>query len=137
MIFSEMQLPANLAGAARLDRVADLEGPRAEGRRTPCRTSRRSPAAARSTRLSDTVFDREIELGGARYVERVWLGRANRVVFTRTEGRSWARSPTRSSRTDGELGLRFQFALVIAPRHQLPISEDELARQMVTAYRPP
>ena len=98
MIFSEMQVPANPAGAARLDRAQIWQGleqkaldavPYVEAI-TSCREI---------NRLGPTVFDREIELAGARYVERVWLEEPTRVVFTRSTARYWARSPTRSSRT--------------------------------------
>jgi len=38
---------------------------------------------------------------------------------------------------DGELGLRFQFALTARPGNELPVSETELAAQMTSAYRWP
>lgn len=133
MIFSEMQLPANVPGAAPLDRSQIWKGleqkavnavPYVEAI-THCREI---------ARLSDTVFDREIELGGARYVERVWLEPENRVVFTRTEGPVLGTITNEITEQNGELGLRFKFALVIAPGTNLPITEEDLSAQMTTAY---
>jgi len=134
MIFSEMQVPANPAGAARLDRAQIWQGleqkaldavPYVEAI-TSCREI---------NRLGPTVFDREIELAGARYVERVWLEEPNRVVFTRLDGPVLGTITNEILEDGGELALRFQFALAIRPGDELPVSEDELARQMVTAYQ--
>jgi hypothetical protein len=85
--------------------------------------------------LGDTVFDREIELGGARYVERVWLEPQNRVVFTRTAGPVLGTITNEITEEDGELGLRFKFALVISPGAELPITEEQLSAEMTTAYK--
>jgi len=134
MIFSELQLPANPPGAAPLDRAQIWRGleqkaldavPYVEAI-TACREIARS---------SDTVFDREIELGGARYVERVWLDEPDRVVFTRLEGPVLGTITNEVLDVDGELELRFQFALAIRPGDELPVTEEELSRQMVTAYQ--
>ena len=134
MIFSEMQVPANPAGVARLDRAQIWQGleqkaldavPYVEAI-TSCREI---------NRLGPTVFDREIELAGARYVERVWLEEPNRVVFTRLDGPVLGTITNEILEDGGELALRFQFALAIRPGDELPVSEDELARQMVTAYQ--
>jgi hypothetical protein len=134
MIFSEMQVPANPAGAARLDRAQIWQGleqkaldavPYVEAI-TSCREI---------NRLGPTVFDREIELAGARYVERVWLEEPNRVVFTRLDGPVLGTITNEILEEGDELALRFQFALAIRPGDELPVSEDELARQMVTAYQ--
>jgi hypothetical protein len=134
MIFSEMQVPANPAGAARLDRAQIWQGleqkaldavPYVEAI-TSCREI---------NRLGPTVFDREIELAGARYVERVWLEEPTRVVFTRLDGPALGTITNEILEDGDELALRFQFALAIRPGDELPVSEDELARQMVTAYQ--
>jgi hypothetical protein len=134
MIFSEMRVPANPAGAARLDRAQIWQGleqkaldavPYVEAI-TSCREI---------NRLGPTVFDREIELAGARYVERVWLEEPNRVVFTRLDGPVLGTITNEILEDGDELALRFQFALAIRPGDELPVSEDELARQMVTAYQ--
>lgn len=134
MIFSEMQVPANPAGAARLDRAQIWQGleqkaldavPYVEAI-TSCREI---------NRLGPTVFDREIELAGARYVERVWLEEPTRVVFTRLDGPVLGTITNEILEDGDELALRFQFALAIRPGDELPVSEDELARQMGTAYQ--
>jgi hypothetical protein len=134
MIFSEMQVPANPAGAARLDRGQIWQGleqkaldavPYVEAI-TSCREI---------NRLGPTVFDREIELAGARYVDRIWLEEPTRVVFTRLDGPVLGTITNEILEDGDELALRFQFALAIRPGDELPVSEDELARQMVTAYQ--
>ncbi|RTL66144.1 MAG: DUF1857 family protein [Pseudonocardiaceae bacterium] len=135
MIFSELTLPANPPGAVHLDRARIWEGLEQKARDavpyveaiTECRVIEN---------VSDTVFDREVLLAGSIYVERVWLGAPDRVVFTRTAG------PVLGAITNeiledanGELSLRFQFALAVAPGTDLPITEAELATQMVSAYQ--
>ncbi|MFC5138983.1 SRPBCC family protein [Actinomycetospora rhizophila] len=134
MIYSELELPANPPGATPLDRDRIWQGleqkaldavPYVEAI-TGCREI---------ARHSDTVFDREIELGGARYVERVWLDAPHRVVFTRLDGPVLGTITNEITEDDGELGLRFRFALATRPGDELPITEEELSRQMVAAYR--
>ena len=134
MIFSEMLLPANPSGATPLDRAQIWQG--LEQKAVDAVPYVEAITACREiARLSDTVFDREIELGGARYVERVWLEAPNRVVFTRTDGPVLGTITNEIVEHDSELGLRFRFALVIRPGDELPISEAELAEQMVGAYQ--
>ena len=134
MIFSEMQVPANPAGAARLDRAQIWQG--LEQKALDAVPYVEAISSCREiNRLGPTVFDREIELAGARYVERVWLEEPNRVVFTRLDGPVLGTITNEILEDGGELALRFQFALAIRPGDELPVSEDELARQMVTAYQ--
>jgi hypothetical protein len=134
MIFSEMALPANPPGVAPLDRAQIWEG-------LEQKALDAVPYVAAITscheiaRLSATVFDREIELGGARYVERVWLEPLRRVVFTRTDGPVLGTITNEITEDDGELGLRFRFALVISPGAQLPITEEQLSAEMTSAYK--
>ncbi|WP_439378854.1 SRPBCC family protein [Amycolatopsis lexingtonensis] len=134
MFFSELTLPANPPGARPLDREQIWRGleqkavnavPYVEAI-TSCREI---------ARLSPTVFDREIELRGARYVERVWLEKPNRVEFTRLEGPVLGSITNEILERDGELSLRFQFALAIRPGDDLPVTAEELSRDMVTAYK--
>ena len=134
MIFSELTLPANPPGAVPLTRSQIWQGleqkavnavPYVEAI-TSCREI---------NRLSDTVFDREISDGRARYVERVWLEPENRVVFTRIEGPVLGMITNEITEENGELGLRFQFALVISPGADLPITEDQLSAEVATAYK--
>jgi len=134
MIFSEMQVPANPAGAARLDRAQIWQG--LEQKALDAVPYVEAISSCREiNRLGPTVFDREIELAGARYVERVWLEEPNRVVFTRLDGPVLGTITNEILEEGDELALRFQFALAIRPGDELPVSEDELARQMVTAYQ--
>ncbi|MGW4057746.1 AtaL-like protein [Amycolatopsis sp. NPDC004747] len=134
MIFSELTLPANPPGARPLDREQIWQGleqkavnavPYVEAI-TSCREI---------ARLSPTVFDREIELRGARYVERVWLEQPNRVVFTRLEGPVLGTITNEILEENGGLSLRFQFALAVRPGDELPVTDQELARDMATAYQ--
>lgn len=133
MIFSEITLPANPPGQATLTRDQVWRGLEQKARNavpyvaaiTECRVIHEE---------SDTVFDREVLLGGARYVERIWLGEPDIVVFTRTAGPVLGTIINEILEQDGELSLRFQFALTVAPGTELPISEAELAEQMQTAY---
>ena len=72
MIYSELELPANPPGAVPLDRQRIWEG--LEQKALDAVPYVEAITACREiARLSDTVFDREIELGGARYVERATL----------------------------------------------------------------
>jgi Domain of unknown function (DUF1857) len=64
-------------------------------------------------RLSDTVFDREIEFRGQRFTERITLDEPHRVVFTRTAGPVLGTIVNEIEGTDNDLRLRFSFALVI------------------------
>src|SRR5258705_10200572 len=85
MIFSEIRLPGNPEGLAPLTLEQVWKGLEQKARDavpyveaiTACRVIARE---------SETVFDREIELGGARYVERVRLAAPHLVVFTRLDG---------------------------------------------------
>jgi hypothetical protein len=134
MIFSEFALPANPPGAVPLDRAQIWKG--LEQKALDAVAYVAAITACREiARLSDTVFDREIELGGQRYVERVWLGEPDRVVFTRTEGPVLGTITNEILETDGELTLRFRFALVIRPGDDLPVTEEELSIQMRAAYQ--
>ena len=134
MIFSELTLPANPPGAVPLDRSQIWQGLEQKAVNavpyvaviTSCREI---------NRLSDTVFDREISDGRARYIERVWLEPQNRVVFTRIEGPVLGMITNEITEENGELGLRFQFAVVISPGADLPITEDQLSAEVATAYK--
>jgi hypothetical protein len=64
-------------------------------------------------RHSPTVFDREIELDGRRFVERVSLEEPHRIVFTRLSGEILGTITDEIAESDGELELRFSFALAV------------------------
>ena len=108
MIFSEIQLPANPEGEVPLTLEQVWKGLEQKARNavpyveaiTECRVIHEE---------SDTVFDREVLLGGARYVERIWLGKPYLVVFTRTAGPVLGTIINEILEEDGELSLRFQF----------------------------
>ena len=133
MIFSEIRLPANPEGDVPLTLEQVWKGLEQKARNavpyveaiTECRVIHQE---------SDTVFDREVLLGGARYVERIWLGEPYVVVFTRTAGPVLGTIINEILEENGELSLRFQFALTVAPGTELPITEAELAEQMQSAY---
>ena len=134
MIFSELALPANPPGAVPLNRSQIWQG--LEQKALDAVPYVEVITACREiNRLSDTVFDREISDGRARYVERVWLEPHNRVVFARIEGPVLGTITNEIIEENGELGLRFQFALVISPGAELPITEEQLSAQMTTAYK--
>jgi Domain of unknown function (DUF1857) len=134
MIFSEIRLPANPEGLAPLTLEQVWQGLEQKARDavpyveaiTSCRVIAEE---------NDTVFDREIELGGARYLERVRLAAPRLVVFTRLDGPVLGTITNEIVDDDGELGLRFQFALTARPGNELPVSETELAAQMTSAYQ--
>lgn len=133
MIFSEMTLPANPPGLTPLTREQIWAGLEQKARDavpyveaiTECRVI---------DELSDSVFDREVVLGGARYVERVWLEAPTRVVFARLDGPVLGTITNDILEDDGELAMRFQFAVTVRPGAALPITEQELSTQMSTAY---
>jgi hypothetical protein len=134
MIFSEMELPANPPGLAPLTRDQVWVG--LEQKALDAVPYVEAITACREIgRLSETVFDREVELGGARYVERVWLEAPNRIVFARLDGPVLGTITNEILEEDGELTLRFQFALVVRPGDALPVTEQELSTQMVSAYQ--
>ena len=65
-------------------------------------------------RLSDTVFDRDIDFRGQRFTERIMLEAPYRVTFTRIAGPVLGTIANEVESTDdGDLALRFSFALVV------------------------
>ena len=65
-------------------------------------------------RHSDTVFDRDIDFRGQRFTERITLEAPYRVTFTRIAGPVLGTIANEVERTDdGDLALRFSFALVV------------------------
>ena len=134
MFFSETRMPANPPGTVPLNQDQIWQGleqkaldavPYVEAI-TECRVI---------DRQSDSVFDREVQLGGHRYVERVWLGPPDRVVFARLDGPVLG-TITNQIVTDGDaLTIVFQFALTVRPGDSIPVTEQQLSAQMVSAYR--
>jgi hypothetical protein len=69
-------------------------------------------------RHSDTVFDRDIDFRGQRFTERITLEAPYRVTFTRIAGPVLGTianeiAGNEQSTEDGDLALRFSFALVV------------------------
>jgi Domain of unknown function (DUF1857)/SnoaL-like domain len=134
MFFSETRIAANPPGAVPLSRDQIWQGleqkafdavPYVEAI-TECRVI---------DRKSESVFDREATIGGHRYVERVWLEPPNRIAFTRLDGPVLG-TITNEIVEDGDtLAVVFQFALAVRPGHTIPVTEQELSAQMVSAYQ--
>jgi hypothetical protein len=111
MIFVSHQLPVNEPGQPRLDRAAVWDG-------LVMKANNALPFVPAMTfcevtqRLSDTVFDRDIDFRGDRMTERITLEEPHRVVFTRTAGPVLG-TIANEIEGDDELFLRFSFALVV------------------------
>jgi Domain of unknown function (DUF1857) len=84
-------------------------------------------------RHSDTVFDREIKLHGQAFTERITLEKPHRVVFTRLSGPVLG-TIANEIEGDGELSLRFSFALAIADAPAGSPAEREYADTMTQDY---
>ncbi|WP_063765810.1 AtaL-like protein [Streptomyces cellulosae] len=134
MFFTEIRMAANPPGAAPLDQDQIWQGlaqkaldavPYVEAI-TECRII---------DRKSENLFDREVTIGGHRYVERVWLEAPSRVVFARLEGPVLGTITNEIVKDGDELTLAFEFALTVRPGHKIPVTEQELSSQMAAAYR--
>ncbi len=64
-------------------------------------------------RRGEHEFDREIEFRGQRFTERITLEPESRVTFTRIAGDVLGTIANEIEEPDGELFLRFSFALVL------------------------
>ena len=64
-------------------------------------------------RHSDTIFDRDIDFRGQRFTERITLEAPYRVTFTRIAGPVLGTIANEIETIDGDLALRFSFALVV------------------------
>ena len=113
MIFVTHQLPVNEPGEPRLDRAAVWDG-------LVLKANNALPFVPSMTfcevtqRHSDTVFDRDIDFRGQRFTERITLEAPHRVTFTRIAGPVLGTIANEIESTDdGDLTLRFSFALVI------------------------
>lgn len=111
MIFVSHQLPVNEPGHPHLDRAAVWDG-------LVRKANNALPFVPAMTfcqvtqRLSDTVFDRDIDFRGDRMTERITLEEPHRVVFTRIAGPVLG-TIANEIEGDDELFLRFSFALVV------------------------
>ena len=83
-----------------------------------------------TARLSDTVFDRDIEFRGQAMTERITLEEPHRVVFTRTAGPVLGTIANEIEQDSDELYLRFSFALVVVGVEGGSAAEREYADGM-------
>ena len=133
MIFVTHQLPVNVPGEPHLDRAAVWDG-------LVLKANNALPFVPSMTfcevtaRLSETVFDRDIEFRGERFTERITLEEPHRVVFTRTAGPVLGTIANEIEDTDQGLALRFSFALVVAGVEGGSAAEQDYAGSMTGDY---
>jgi hypothetical protein len=113
MIFVSHALPVNVEGGRpHLDRAAVWDG-------LVMKANNALPFVPSMTycevvdRLSDTVFDRDIDFRGDRMTERITLEEPHRVVFTRIAGPVLGTIANEIEGSGDDLTLRFSFALVV------------------------
>ena len=87
-----------------------------------------------TARHGDNVFDRDIDFRGERMTERITLEEPHRVVFTRTSGPVLGTIANEVEAEDGELFLRFSFALVVTSVEGGSAQEKEYADGMTGDY---
>jgi hypothetical protein len=87
-----------------------------------------------TARLSDTVFDRDIEFRGQAMTERITLEEPHRVVFTRIAGPVLGTIANEIERDGDQLYLRFSFALVVGGVPGGSQAEREYAEGMTGDY---
>ena len=133
MIFVTHQLPVNAGGEPYLDRAAVWDG-------LVLKANNALPFVPSMTycevtkRHSDTVFDRDIDFRGERFTERITLEEPHRVVFTRIAGPVLGTIANEIEGSEGDLGLRFSFALVVAGVEGGSAAEQEYADSMTGDY---
>jgi hypothetical protein len=87
-----------------------------------------------TSRLSDTVFDRDIEFRGERFTERITMEEPHRVTFTRIAGPVLGAIANEIEGSDDDLRLRFSFALVLTGVEGGSSREQEYADSMTGDY---
>ena len=133
MIYVSHQLPVNADGQPVLDRAAVWDG-------LVLKANNALPFVPSMTfcevtqRLSDTVFDRDIDFRGERFTERITLEEPHRVVFTRIAGPVLGTIANEIEGGDDDLRLRFSFALVVAGVEGGSAAEQEYADSMTGDY---
>ena len=85
-------------------------------------------------RHGENVFDRAIAFRGQDFVERITLEQPHRVVFTRLSGPVLGTIANEIEGEDGELSLRFSFALVVQGVEGGSAAEREYADGMTQDY---
>jgi hypothetical protein len=133
MIFVTHDLPVNVPGEPHLDRTAVWDG-------LVLKANNALPFVPSMTfcevtaRHGDTVFDRDIEFRGQRFTERITLEAPHRVVFTRIAGPVLGTIANEIEGPDGDLRLRFSFALVVAGVEGGSPAEQMYAESMTSDY---
>ncbi|MEU2254608.1 SRPBCC family protein [Nocardia xishanensis] len=133
MIYVTHRLPVNEPGEPTLDRTAVWQG-------LVMKADNALPFVPAMThcvvtaRLSDETFDREIELFGDRYSERIDLQFERRVVFTRLSGPVLGTIVNDIEEEAGDLFLRFSFALVLGGAQSGSPEESAYADEMTSQY---
>ena len=133
MIFVSHQLPVNVPGEPKLDRAAVWDG-------LVLKANNALPFVPSMTfcevtsRLSDTVFDRDIEFRGERFTERITMEEPHRVTFTRIAGPVLGAIANEIEGSDDDLRLRFSFALVVTGVEGGSSREQEYADSMTGDY---
>ncbi len=87
-----------------------------------------------TNRLSDTVFDRDIDFRGERFTERITLEPPHRVTFTRIAGPVLGTIANEIEGDGSDIQLRFSFALVVAGVEGGSPAEKEYADSMTGDY---
>jgi hypothetical protein len=133
MIYVSHALPANVAGAPKLDRAAVWDG-------LVLKANNALPFVPSMTfcevtqRYGENAFDRDIDFRGARFTERITLEAPHRVVFTRIAGPVLGTIANEIEGSDDDLQLRFSFALVVTGVEGASAGEKEYAESMTVDY---
>ncbi|MGV9817545.1 SRPBCC family protein [Nocardia xishanensis] len=133
MIYVTHRLPVNEPGEPALDRAAVWQG-------LVMKANNALPFVPTMThcevtaRLDSETFEREMELFGDRYLERVTLQPQRRVVFTRLSGPVLGTIANDIEEEAGELFLRFSFALVLDGAQSGSPEESAYAEETTTRY---
>ncbi|HWG12748.1 MAG TPA: AtaL-like protein, partial [Streptosporangiaceae bacterium] len=112
MIFVSHELPVNEPGEPALSRANVWDG-------LVLKADNALPFVPSMTfcevtdRISDTVFDRDIDFRGDRFTERITMEEPHRVTFTRIAGPVLGTIANEIEGDDDDLRLRFSFALVV------------------------
>ncbi|WP_433526812.1 SRPBCC family protein [Nocardia pseudovaccinii] len=133
MIYVTHRLPVNEPGEPTLDRTAVWQGLVMKANNAlpfvPVMTHCEVTA-----RLDDETFEREIEVFGDRYIERIAMQPQRRVVFTRLSGPVLGTITNDIEEDAGGLFLRFSFALVLAGAQSGSPEESAYAEETTTHY---
>jgi hypothetical protein len=133
MIYVSHSLPVNEPGEPTLDRAAVWDG-------LVMKANNALPFVPAMTycevldRIDDLTFDRDIEVFGDRYTERITLQPQRRVVFTRINGPVLGTIVNDIEQVEGDLFLRFSFALVIEDAEGGSTEESAYAEATTSQY---